>query len=222
VASGALVWPQRGHDTGVVHRLGARSLALLAALLLATLGVWVDAKPAAACDCAPISPLRALRRADVVFRGSVLSSDRVGRGTDARTDLRFQVEEVYKGTAYREQVVATPRNDDRGCGLKVKKGATWVVFALDGIEGTGDEAVSRLITTVCSGNIKSGVVPAVLGRPSAPIQGRSDRAEASSNTDRALSRGLRLVGFTGLSLAVVVGVGLALIWRPGRPPRAQA
>jgi hypothetical protein len=204
-----------------VHRLGARSLALLAALLLAMLGVWVDAEPAAACDCAPNSSSRALRRADVVFRGTVLSRDRVGRGTDARTDLRFRVDEVYKGTAYREQVVATPRNDDRGCGLKARTGSTLVVFALDGIEGTGDDAVSRLITTACSGNIASGVAPPVLGRAHAPVEGRSDRLEASTNTDRALSRGLRVVGITGLSLAVVVAVGLALIWRPGRPPTAR-
>jgi hypothetical protein len=205
-----------------VPRLGARSLALLAALLLATLGVWLDAAPAAACDCAPMSPSRALRRADVVFRGTLLSSDQVGRGSDARTDLRFRVDAVYKGTAYREQVVATPRNDHRGCGVEPKQGSTLVVFALDGIEGTGDDAVSRLITTQCSGNLSSGVAPPFLGRPFAPVEGRSDRAEASTNTDRALSSALRVVGLTGLGLVVVVGVGLALIWRPGRSRSTRA
>jgi hypothetical protein len=204
-----------------VPRLGARSLALLAALLLATLGAWVDATPAAACDCAPISSSRALRRADVVFRGTLLTSEEVGRGTDARTDLRFRVDAVFKGTAYREQVVATPRDDHGGCGVLPKAGSAWVVFALDGIEGTGDDAVSRLITTACSGNLSTGVAPAVLGRPGPPIEGRSDREEASTNTDRALSRGLRVVGLTGLGLAVVVGIGLALIWRPGRASSAR-
>jgi hypothetical protein len=203
-----------------VPRLGARSLALLAALLLATLGVWLDAKPAAACDCAaPLPPEQALRRADVVFRGTLLSSADVGRGGDARTDLRFRVDAVYKGTAYREQVVATPRDDRRGCGLAPQdEGSTWVVFTLDGIEGTGDDAVSRLITTACSGNLASGTAPSVLGRPRAPLEGRSDRDEASTNTDRALSRALRVVGLTGLGLGLVAGVGLALIWRAGRPP----
>jgi hypothetical protein len=197
-----------------VPRLGARPLALLAALLLATVGVWLNAEPAAACDCTPPPTAQALRRADVVFRGTVLRSDEVGRGSDARTDLRFRVDAVYKGTAYREQVVATPRNDNRGCGLVAQEGSTWVVFTLDGIEGTGDDAVSRLITTACSGNLSTGVAPAVLGRPTAPVEGRSDRAEASTNTDRALSSALRVVGLTGLGLAVVVGVGLALVWRP--------
>jgi hypothetical protein len=200
-----------------VPRLGARTLALLAALVLGTLGVWVDARPAAACDCARTSPSRALRRADVVFQGTLLSSDRVGRGDDARTDLRFRVDGVLKGTAYREQVVATPR-DDRGCGLEPQDGSTWVVFALEGIEGSGDEAVDRLITTACSGSFSPGPAPAILGRPRPPVEGRSDREERSTNADRALSRGLRVVGLSGLGLAAVVGVGLTLLWRGRRPP----
>jgi hypothetical protein len=200
-----------------VLRLGARTLALVAALVLSTLGVWVDAKPAAACDCARTSPSRALRRADVVFQGTLLGSDRVGHGDDARTDLRFRVDGVYKGTAYSEQVVATPR-DDRGCGLEPEDGSTWVVFALDGIEGSGNDAVDRLITTACSGSFSPGPAPALLGRPRPPLEGRSDREERSTNTDRALSRGLRVVGLAGLGLVVVVGVGLTLIWRARRPP----
>ena len=214
---GALVWPGWPPQTVEVSRLGARPLALFAALLLATLGLWVDARPAAACDCAGISPGRALRQADAVFRGTVLGRDDVGRGEDARTDVRFRVDQVYKGTVYREQVVATPR-DDRGCGLTATKGSTWVVFALQGIEGSGDDAVNRLITTACSGNRSSGDVPALLGRPRPPAEGRSDREERSTNTDRALSQGLRVVGISGLVLVVAVGAGLALIWRTRQPP----
>jgi hypothetical protein len=204
-----------------VLRLGARPLALLAALLLATLGVWADAKPAAACDCARISSARAFRQADVVFHGTVTGRDRVGRGSEARTDLRFRVDGVYKGTAYRDQVVATPRDGERGCGLEPEDGSSWVVFALDGIQGTGNDAVSRLITTACSGNLSSGVAPALLGRPTPPLEGRSDRAETATNADRTLSRVLEVVGFTGLGLAAVVGVGLALIWRSHRPPSTR-
>jgi hypothetical protein len=203
-----------------VTRVGARSLALVAALLLATLGVWVDARPANACDCAHNSLVRSLRLADVVFHGTLLSRDDVGRGEDARTDLRFRVDGVYKGIAYRDQVVATPR-DRRGCGLAPPDGSTWVVFALDGIEGSGDTAVSRLITTACSGNISPGDAPAVLGRPRPPVEGQSDREERSTNTDRALSRGLRIAGLTGLGLVAVVGVGLGLVWRSRRPPPSR-
>ena len=190
---------------------------LVAALLLLTLGLWLDARPAAACDCAGISPGRALRQADAVFRGTVLDRDDVGRGDDARTDVRFRVDQVYKGSVYREQVVATPR-DDKGCGLSATKGSTWVVFAVEGIEGSGDDAVNRLITTVCSGNRGSGDAPALLGRPRPPVEGRSDREERSTKTDRALSRGLEIVGVAGLALVVVAGAGLALIWRTRQPP----
>jgi len=198
-----------------VTRRGGRPLALLAALVLATVGLWVDARPAAACECAAISASRALRQADAVFQGTVVSRDNVGRGDDARTDLRFRVEGVYKGTVYQEQVVATPR-DRRGCGLAPAEGSSWVVFATEGVEGSGDDAVSRLITTRCSGNVP-GRVPAVFGPPRPPLEGRSDREERATNTDQAISAALRVVGVAGLALLVVAGAGLGLLWRR-RPP----
>jgi hypothetical protein len=199
-------------DTGEVNRLGARALVLLGALVLATLGAWSNPTPAFACDCARISMSRALEQADAVFRGTVVSLDAVGHGDDARTDIRFRVDTVFKGTAYAEQVVATSRAD-RGCGLPVAVDSTWVVFALEGIEGTGDDAVNRLITSSCSGNIASADAPAVLGRPRPPLPGRSDREEQATSTDRALSSGLRVVGVVGLTLVVLAGAGLAVLWR---------
>ena len=200
-------------DTGEVNRLGARTLVLLGALLLVTLGAWSDPTPAFACDCARISTARALQEADTVFRGTVVSSDAVGRGKDARTDLRFRVDGVFKGTAYAEQVVATPRTDP-SCGLPATTDRTWVVFAVQGVEGSGDEAVARLVTSACSGNIASGSAPALLGRARPPLEGRSDREERATNADRALTSGLRVAGWVGLGLVVLAGAGLALIWRP--------
>ena len=197
-------------------RLVLRPVALLAALLLGLLGLWLGARPAAACECAGLSLPRAVRQADAVFRGTLLDHDDVGRGADARTDLRFRVDRVYKGSAHQEQVVATPRDDDAGCGVDLQEGATWVVFAVEGLEGSGEDTVSRLITTRCSGNVLGGDAPALLGPGRPPLEGRSDREERAMNADRTLSGVLRLGGLVGAAAVVLAGVGLALLWR--RPP----
>ena len=117
-----------------------------------------------------------MREADAVFRGTVISKEVVGRNARARTDIRFSVDRVYKGTVYREQVVASTRDSD-ACGLDPEVGSTWVIFAIQGIEGEGDRAVNRLITTLCSGNLPSGLAPPVLRTPRPPLAGASDREE---------------------------------------------
>ena len=109
-------------------------------MLVGTCAAIVDARPAFACSCAGISTSRALREADAVFRGSVINKEIVGRGAKTRTDIRFAVDWVYKGTVYREQIVAS-RHDADACGLDPEVGSTWVIFANDGIEGEGDEDV---------------------------------------------------------------------------------
>ena len=147
--------------TGQVRRLALRLLALAASLLLGTCLALVDTTAAFACSCAGISTNRALREADAVFRGTVSSKEQVGRGGEARIDIRFEVDGVYKGTVYREQVVASSR-DSAACGLDPEIGSTWVIFAIEGIEGEGDRAVNRLITTLCSGNLPTGIAPPVL------------------------------------------------------------
>jgi hypothetical protein len=191
-------------------------VALAAAWVLGVLAIVV-APPimAYACDCAGISTSRSLRQSSAVFRGTVVDKESVGRGEDARTDIRFQVDAVYKGTVFREQVVASPK-DSEACGLDPKVGSTWVIFATDGIEGTGDDAVQRLITTLCNGNVPSGNVPSILGRGRPPLEGASDREEQSLSTDQALSRGLAIGGIALLSLVALAGIGLAVLWRPGR------
>lgn len=198
-----------------MRRVAARATGLLAAFVLALLGGWVTSTPAAACDCAGISSARALRQADAVFRGTVTATDDVGRGKDARSDVRFRVDTVWKGTVFADQVVATPQ-DAAGCGLEPRVGATWVVFALDGIEGRGDDAVARLVTTLCSGNVASGPAPAVLGAGGEPRPGSSDRDERATRTDRSLTRWLGVAGVTGAVVLLVAGAGLAVVWRPGR------
>ncbi|HMI32792.1 MAG TPA: hypothetical protein VK499_01540 [Propionibacteriaceae bacterium] len=192
-----------------------RLVALMASLLLGTCLALVDTTEAFACSCAGISTNRALREADAVFRGTVINKEVVGRSERARTDIRFAVDRVYKGTVYREQVVASSRDSD-ACGLDPEVGSTWVIFAIQGIQGEGDRAVNRLITTLCSGNLPTGIAPPVLGNPRPPLAGASDREERSSNVDQILTRGFAIAGIGALCAGALVVIGVAVLWRPGR------
>lgn len=196
-------------------RLTLRLVVLVAAVLLGTCAALVDKTEAFACSCAGISTSRALREADAVFRGAVVDKEVVGRGDTARTDIRFAVDRVYKGAVYSEQVVASHHDED-ACGLDPEVGSTWVIFAIEGIEGEGDNAVNRLVTTLCSGNLPTGVAPAVLGRPRPPLSGVSDREERSTNADRVVTRGLAYAGIGALGIGALVVIGLGVIWRPRR------
>ena len=193
-----------------------RLLALVASLLLGTCAALVDTTEAFACSCAGISTNRALREADAVFRGTVASKEQVGRAASARIDIRFTVDRVYKGIVYRDQVVASSR-DSAACGLDPEIGSTWVIFATEGIEGDGDQAVSRLITTLCSGNLPTGIAPPALRNPRPPLDGASDREERSTNTDRILTRGLAIAGIGALFVGALAVISLGVLWRPGRP-----
>jgi hypothetical protein len=192
-----------------------RLVAFMASLLLGTCLALVDTTEAFACSCAGISTNRALREADAVFRGTVINKEVVGRSERARTDIRFAVDRVYKGTVYREQVVASSRDSD-ACGLDPEVGSTWVIFAIQGIQGEGDRAVNRLITTLCSGNLPTGIAPPVLGNPRPPLAGASDREERSSNVDQILTRGFAIAGIGALCAGALVVIGVAVLWRPGR------
>ncbi len=192
-----------------------RWLALVAGALLGLLGALVDPEPAFACECSPVTTARAARQADAIFRGTVTAMRDVDRGEDARTDIRFDVDAVYKGTVYREQVVASPR-DGAACGLTPNMGSTWVIFAIEGIQGSGNDAVLRLVTDTCRGNLPSASPPTVLGRPYDPVPGASDREERATGADRALTRGLTIAGIGVLVVGAITVAGLAVLWRPGR------
>jgi hypothetical protein len=201
--------------TGHVTRLAGRLLALVAALLLAGGLTVIGPARAYACSCAGISTRRALEESDAAFRGTVLDKTEVGRAADARTDIRFQVDAVYKGSVFREQVVASAQ-DSASCGLDPAVGSTWVIFAQTGVEGSGNDAVTRLITGLCHGNIPSGSAPAILGRPREPLDGASDREERSISADKAVTRGLAIGGIAVLFLGAIAAIGLGVLWRPGR------
>ncbi len=196
-------------------RLARRSLALVAAVVLGLLGAASNPQPAFACECSPVTPTGAARQADAVFRGTVTALRKVDRDEDARTDIRFQVDAVYKGSVYTEQVVATPRQSTE-CGLTPEIGTTWLIFAIQGVEGSGDEAVARLITDTCRGNMPTVNAPRVLGAPRQPLAGASDREERATGADRTITRGLAIGGIAVLALVAVAVAGLAVLWRPSR------
>jgi hypothetical protein len=202
-------------ETCTVRSLTLRLVALMASLLLGTCLALVDTTEAFACSCAGISTNRALREADAVFRGTVINKEVVGRSERARTDIRFAVDRVYKGTVYRDQVVASSRDSD-ACGLDPEVGSTWVIFAIQGIQGEGDRAVNRLITTLCSGNLPTGIAPPVLRNPRPPLAGASDREERSTNMDQILTRGFAIAGIGALLAGALAVIGVAVLWRPGR------
>ena len=130
-AAGDLVFPVDAAKTYQMTGLPWRLVVLLAAVLLGTCAAIVDTTTAFACSCAGISTTRALREADAVFRGTVVSKEVVGRGDAARTDIRFAVDRVYKGAVFDEQVVASEHDED-ACGLDPEVGSTWVIFAIEG------------------------------------------------------------------------------------------
>lgn len=206
-------------NTEAMDRLATRSVSLITALALALLALVIAPTSAYACSCMATTPARALRDSDVVFRGTVTEADLVRR-EGRRVDLRFQVEAVYKGEVYADQVVATEPNGG-SCGLDATVGSTWVVFADQAVEGEGEDAVTRLVTDSCRGNLVKGQVPTVLGAPRPPVAGASDREERSARADRQVTRGVLIAGIGVLSFGLVAALALALAWRHGsaRPKR---
>lgn len=195
-----------------MDRLATRTLRMVVALALACVAVLINPTPAAACDCGRQTTAQSLRTADAVFRGTITEQTPVKK---SRIDLRIQVDAVYKGTVFADQVVATAP-DSASCGLFIEVGSSWVFFAVEGTEGEGDDAVNRLITTSCSGNLPATRPPAVLGVAQPPLAGPSDREERSVAADRQLSRVAVTIGISVLGLGVLGAIGLALLWRPGR------
>lgn len=196
-------------------RLTVRLISLLAALCLGLVTVAVLPVEAYACSCKPISKRTAAERADVVFTGRVVEATTVRKPEPSRTEIRFDVSRVYKGSVFSEQVVASPQTAD-GCGVDLEVGSSWVIFAEQRFQGTGDDAVLRLVTQACSGNIAGTTVPTLLGRGRTPLAGASDREERAVATDATVTGALKVGGLVGVGLVVLVGIGLAVLWRPGR------
>jgi len=140
-----------------------RVFSIVAAVSLALAFSVVFARPAYACSCSGLSGQAAAQRADAIFQGRVLEKSTVRKPRPGRTEIRFEVSRVFKGSVYREQVVASPQGGD-GCGIDPDVNSVWVIFAEDRIEGSGNDAVFRLVTQLCSGNLPGSTPPVTLGR----------------------------------------------------------
>ncbi len=194
-----------------MRRLGL----LLAVVVCGAFAVVVGAVPAYACSCRPSSVDEQLQRSDVIFRGKLTSSTPVRHRSDERVELRFDVDAVYKGQAFSDQVVASSDNS-ASCGFTPEVGTTWIVFALEGLEGSGDRTVTRLSSSSCSGNLATSTPPRLLGPPRSPIDGPSDAQEKTVIADQRVSRGFAYAGIGLLVVGAVSAIGLVWLWRPGR------
>jgi hypothetical protein len=199
-----------------VGRILTRMALVAVATALACAAVLVAPMPAWACSCAPVTTRGALEAADAVFRGTVTERDQVGRGTDARIELRFEVSRVFKGRVFSEQVVGTA-TDSAACGIEAQVGTQWVIFATESVDGSGDRLVTRMSTDSCSGNLPGVSSPALLGRGTFPRPGASDTEEKTVQADIRVDRALKIAGIGVLALVVLGGAALVLLWRPDRP-----
>ena len=215
---GAAPFPAFGStgEDGGVRRILTRTALLALAAVLACAAVLIAPMPAWACSCAPVTTRDALDGADAVFRGTVSERDRVGRGADARIELRFDVSRVFKGRVFSEQVVGTA-TDSAACGIEAEVGSQWVIFAKESVDGSGDRLVTRMSTDSCSGNLPGVSSPALLGRGQFPRPGASDTEEKTIQADVRVDRALKIAGIGVLALVVLGGAALVLLWRPNRP-----
>jgi hypothetical protein len=181
-------------------RSGRRFPAVLVALLLAVLGSFALAPPAAACSCTRPTEDRALfDEAAVVFLGTVVDDRSRGR---TRT-LTFAVERVFKGAATSLQQVRTDVST-ASCGL--------------GLEGTGpflvqaDDTGRSLVADLCGGT-RPAMRSAATGGGYAPLPGGGPPSDGTAWEE------------VGTALAFVLGglvVGAAVVVarrRSGRPER---
>lgn len=163
-----------------------------------------------ACSCAPASTFEEkVDGAQVIIFGTVRESKDFRRPSPGGVRITVEVEEVFKGTAYREQIVVTPA-DDGACGMSPEAGSTWVFFARS---GTDPDLGPVLTTDLCAENEMVAAPPSALGTGTPPEEGASMDVERAERTDRALTRGLIIGGVTLASLAALIAAGLAFLWR---------
>ena len=142
---------------------------LLAAALLALAAALVLPAPASACSCVAQTGTAYADRADVVFRATI-----VQRRVDERRyreTFTFEVERVFKGSAYARQVVTAPWAS--GCSMDLPSAGPIDVFAHQ--EGSALSIDDCWGTGVAS--VPAGLGP---GRPPAANPPESDAGPGGS------------------------------------------
>lgn len=98
----------------------------LATAALLTVAGWAGA--AEACSCVrEASAAMQMSRADLAFRGTVVSTRDTGLGDDARTV--FRVRETWRGQARSRTIAVEHQTTSAICGVRFTPGATTVVLA---------------------------------------------------------------------------------------------
>ena len=112
---------------------------ILAALLLFSF-VVLAAESAYACLCLPFKPRKALKEAKAAFVGKVVE---VKRSEQRFTEVfvKFEVERYWKNVPGPYVTVVTTMPGGGSCGLHVKEGTSYLIFAY---------GAERLETSICS------------------------------------------------------------------------
>jgi hypothetical protein len=120
---------------------------VLGALVLLTAG-WVVAPSAWACSCAPATTAEQVKRADVVFTGTLVSREVVHPvpgtvGSDDPAVHVFAVDTVLKGTAAAQQQVVSA-DSSASCGLELSGDGPFLVHATDPPGGPEGQLTANL------------------------------------------------------------------------------
>jgi hypothetical protein len=179
----------------------------IVALLVASLVMIGARTPAVACSCASSTAADARAHADVVFRGTVVDHTVPGSSGSSMDPAvwTFQVEEVFKGDAASRQGLVSAV-DGASCGLEVRLGVDYVVFAhrerrpfepeLEGAE---------LYASLCDGTRPATEVAAgELGPGVPPASGTEDVVDVRRPTSRLALGAIGAVGAAGVAALVVL------------------
>ena len=83
--------------------------------------ILVVARTCMACDCVDLSAAESLKKADLVFIGEVITSDK----SISRTTFTFQVDQILKGTESQSAVVTSDMTD---CDFDLYTGNAYIVY----------------------------------------------------------------------------------------------
>jgi hypothetical protein len=124
---------------------------VLSLLILATLSIVLMKSSVWACSCAYSSPCQEFGKAKMIFVGKMMEgSEKLWAGKDKTGkqvsyeagQVRFAVEEVFKGDKVSEVMLQVSSNKDTSCGYSMTRGEKYLVYAY--------EYKGRLSTGVCT------------------------------------------------------------------------
>jgi len=118
---------------------------LFSVVLLASLMIAEDV--ALACSCLELSPEQAFKRADTVFRGTVIKI----RQEEERKRVTLKVENRWKGILKDKVQIETNAHDSL-CGYPFRTNGEYLIYA------NRSERVKGLRTGICHGNREWGQV----------------------------------------------------------------